>query len=80
MPPIIGGTPSRDKPYYWDGENPWVKISDMTDKFISATEENISDEGISESSVKLLEAGTLLFSFKLTIGESGFFWFPLVYQ
>lgn len=68
-PPIIGGTPSRNNPAYWSGENLWVKISDMTEKAITDTEEKISEEGTANSSTKKILVGTLLFSFKLTIGR-----------
>ncbi|WP_415749164.1 restriction endonuclease subunit S, partial [Treponema peruense] len=33
-----GGTPSRSKIEYWkDGNIPWVKIGDFSDKYISKT-------------------------------------------
>jgi type I restriction enzyme M protein len=70
-PPIIGGTPPRDNMSYWHGDNLWVKISDMADKEkIDDTEEKISDEGIHNSSAKKIASGTLLFSFKLTVGKT----------
>ncbi|MFA6183589.1 MAG: restriction endonuclease subunit S [Parcubacteria group bacterium] len=67
----IGGTPSRKIGKYWGGKNLWVKIKDMKKNASSImdTEEKITDEGINKSSVKLLKKGTLLFSFKLTIGK-----------
>ncbi len=70
--PIIGGTPARKDPSYWEGDNLWVKISDMKDKVIEDTEEKITNEGIENSSTKKISVGTLLFSFKLTIGRVGF--------
>ena len=69
----IGGTPARDKAEYWDPDketdNAWVSIKDMRCSFISETAEYISDLGISRSNVKLQPAGTILLSFKLTIGR-----------
>ena len=70
--PIIGGTPSRNNPIFWNGDNVWVTIGDMKDKTISDSEEKITDEGIEQSSTKKISIGTLLFSFKLTIGRVGF--------
>src|SRR3989344_2248142 len=66
---MIGGTPAREELKYWNGNNLWVKIRDMKNTFIYDTEEKITNEGIRNSNVKLLPKGTLLFSFKLTIGK-----------
>jgi len=66
----IGGTPPRNDRICWiDGNHLWVKITDMNKMYIDDTEEKITDEGIKKSSVVLLNEGTLLFSFKLTIGK-----------
>ena len=54
---------------YWGGPNHWVKISDMDGGMIVETSETISNEGVQNSNVKLLPAGTVLFSFKLTVGK-----------
>ncbi|MDD5584331.1 MAG: restriction endonuclease subunit S, partial [Candidatus Omnitrophica bacterium] len=66
---IIGGTPSRKDMSLYGGKNLWVKIKDMNQMYISDTDEKITDKGVAGSSVKLLPKGTLLFSFKLTIGK-----------
>ena len=68
-PPLLGGTPPRQDPECWNGENLWAKISDMKDMFIYDTDEKISDKGVEKSSVKKIGKGTLLFSFKLTVGK-----------
>ena len=69
----IGGTPSRNNELYWDSKeetsNIWVSIKDLKDKFISNSAERISDLGVSKSNVKLLTKGTVLMSFKLSIGR-----------
>ena len=66
---VIGFTPSRDEDVNWfGGKNLWAKGSDITDEmFISSTEEMITD--IAQKPKKLLPTGTLLFSFKLSIGK-----------
>lgn len=66
---LIGGTPSRKELRYWNGDKPWVKISDMTSMYITDTAEKINEKAVEESSVKLLKKGTVLFSFKLTVGR-----------
>jgi len=65
----IGGTPSRKNLSYWNGDKLWVKISDMNSMYIDDTGEKITEEGVKNSSVKLLQKGTLLFSFKLSVGK-----------
>lgn len=70
----IGKTPSRKNPKFWDeekeSENVWVSISDLSkldNKLISDSEEYISDEGA--KLFKPVKKGTLLMSFKLSIGK-----------
>jgi len=65
----IGRTPRRDSPEYWHGSLPWVTISDLNDGLVTETRECISSLGAVASGAPLLKAGTLLFSFKLTIGK-----------
>lgn len=69
----IGGTPSRSVAEYWDTEkltnNTWVSIKDMHCRVIDDTAEHISKLGVEHSNVKLQSQGTILLSFKLTIGK-----------
>lgn len=74
----IGKTPARQTLKYWGGENPWLSIGDMSQgKFISKTKEKITDAGVKECGCRLVEKGTLLLSFKLSIGKVGFAEIPL---
>ena len=66
----IGGTPSRQIPEYFRGNNPWVSIAEMNGGIITHTEEQITDEAVRESNVKLIPKGTTLLSFKLSIGKT----------
>ena len=65
----IGGTPSTKNPKYWGGNHPWVTITDMTQSVITDTNRKITDLGVNHCSVKLLQKGTVLLSFKLSIGK-----------
>ena len=77
----IGGTPSRNMPEYWDAEkatkNFWVSIRDLNQRVVGSTAEQISDAGVKHSNVKLQQPGTVLLSFKLTIGRVAFAGKPL---
>lgn len=69
----IGGTPSRGNPAYFGGTNLWVSIKDMNGQpFITKTAECLTDEGVAKSNCKLIKKGSLLFSFKLTVGRVAF--------
>ena len=68
----IGKTPERKTAEYWkDGIYNWVAISDMINGgLINQTKEKISQIACSKVFKKnILPIGTLLFSFKLTIGK-----------
>jgi type I restriction enzyme, S subunit len=69
----IGGTPSRGNANYFSGSNLWVSIKDMKGQHvITSTAERLSDEGVAKSNCKLIVKGSLLFSFKLTVGKVAF--------
>lgn len=67
----IGKTPPRKEPVYWKEEFPWVSIADMIDGDITQrTKEKVSDYAVSSTfSNRVSPAGTLIMSFKLTVGK-----------
>jgi type I restriction enzyme S subunit len=66
----IGRTPSRACGEYWGGSHPWASISDMgRAKYLSKTKESITDFAIEQCNMRKVEPGTVLFSFKLSIGK-----------
>ena len=67
---VLGATPKTKVPEYWnDGVYPWVTISDMNERYVMRTGRKITSEGVAHSSVKLVPKGTVLVSFKLTMGK-----------
>lgn len=65
-----GGTPSRGNLNYWNNGNiPWVKISDIKEKYLSRTEEFITQEGLANSSAKIFPKETILYTIFATLGE-----------
>lgn len=68
----IGGTPNRsNNEYYKNGNNLWISVKELNGGYIYDTTEKITDLGVKNSSVKLYEKDTVLFSFKLSIGKTG---------
>lgn len=66
----MGKTPSRDNLAYWGGDNVWVSIADLKDKYIESSKEHITDIAVSESGINKVPQDTAIMSFKLTIGRA----------
>ena len=68
----MGKTPARNNEAYWGGTNKWISIADIgkAPKYISDTKECITDKGVSESGIKKVPQGTVIMSFKLSIGKT----------
>jgi restriction endonuclease S subunit len=65
-----GWTPPTNKSELFYGDNKWLNISDISEnKYIYDTENRISDDAIKQSNIQLSPKGSLLFSFKLSIGQ-----------
>ncbi len=69
---LIGRTPSRSVGDYWGKGHKWVSISDMKSKIITSTKEEITDKAIKTLRCRIIPKGTLLLSFKLSIGKLSF--------
>lgn len=68
----IGKTPPRGEQNYWtNGEYSWVSISDIDDGgIVLTTKEMVSDEAFTSIfNGQISKAGSLIMSFKLTIGK-----------
>ena len=58
---ISGSTPSRDVNEYWEGGTiPWVKTTELQNNYVTEVEEYITEEGLNNSSAKIVPAGTVL--------------------
>ena len=70
----IGKTPPRaEKQWFVEGTEgiPWLSISDMGNSrtYVFCTNEGLTDEAVKKHNVKVVPAGTVFVSFKLTIGR-----------
>jgi type I restriction enzyme S subunit len=73
----IGRTPRRDQPRFWGGDAVWVTVGELNGGEITSSKENISNAAVRECMPKPVPAGTLLFSFKLSIGKMAMAGCPL---
>jgi type I restriction enzyme S subunit len=75
-----GGTPSTNKPEYWNGDIKWVTPTDITTKNslpLLSIEGRITEEGVKNSSAKLLPPYTILMTSRASIGYFGLAPYPV---
>ena len=69
---IGGGTPKTSVAEYWDGEIPWFSVVDapfLSDVWVMNTEKKITEEGLKNSSTKVLPIGSTIVSARGTVGR-----------
>jgi type I restriction enzyme, S subunit len=73
-----GGTPSRNRPEYWDGDVPWLTTTEVAFELITKTAESITEEGLANSSAKLIPPKSVVIAlFGATRGRSAITAIPL---
>jgi type I restriction enzyme S subunit len=55
-----GGTPSKSRADYWEGDMPWVSPKDMKVLRINDAQDHISESAVEGSAVRKIPAGSLL--------------------
>ncbi len=68
----VGWTPPTKVDANFIGVNLWANISDLKGKHIENTAKNISDEAAKAASMEITPKGSLLYSFKLSVGAVSF--------
>lgn len=65
-----GGTPSRARADYWNGQIPWASVGDITASklTLAETRQTISEAGLSGSSSNLIPAGHVVVAVKIVPG------------
>jgi type I restriction enzyme S subunit len=69
---IGGGTPKTSVAEYWGGNIPWFSVVDapsLSDIWVVATEKTITQEGVDNSSTRILDVGTTILSARGTVGR-----------
>lgn len=67
----MGKTPDRKNLDYFGGKNVWISIRDLGDKEVSESNEHITDKAVSDTNIRKVKKGTVIMSFKLTVGKCG---------
>jgi type I restriction enzyme, S subunit len=57
---VVGATPSRKEPSYWNGGISWVSSGEVRFNRISTTKETITEAGLRNSSTQINPVGTVL--------------------
>ncbi|PQJ89133.1 restriction endonuclease subunit S [Aliivibrio sifiae] len=66
-----GGTPSRKNTAYYNGDVPWIKTGDLGVRYLEEASENISNEGLKNSSAKLFPKNSVAIAmYGATIGKT----------
>lgn len=74
-----GNTPSTEQEEYWGGCHPWVTpkdLSSLTSPVLIKTGRQLTDSGLSQTSSRLLPAGSLILSSRAPIGYMAFITVP----
>lgn len=66
---VGGGTPDTNNSDYWNGNIAWLTPSEIgTEKYVYTSKKHITEEGLKNSSARLLPVGTIVFTSRATIG------------
>jgi type I restriction enzyme, S subunit len=67
---VGGGTPSKAEPSYWGGDIPWASVKDVgKNKFVSDTQDRITELGLAKSSANLVPAGNIILVTRMGLGQ-----------
>lgn len=79
---IGGGTPKTSKAEYWGGNINWLSVKDFNNenRYVYFTEKTITEEGLNNSSTKLLRKDDIIISARGTVGELAMIPFPMAFN
>lgn len=67
---VGGGTPSTSNAAYWNGNIQWYTPTEIKNGVLKPSIRTITEEGLRNSSAKLLPEGTILITTRATIGDA----------
>ena len=69
---VLGGTPNRSVPEYWNGSVPWISSGACNQKIVTQPTEFITELGLERSAAKMLPAKTTVVAITgATLGKMG---------
>ena len=68
----VGFTPESGNPLYYGDDFLWANISDLGPRVLNETSKGITYEAVAKYRKRPTNAGTLLYSFKLSVGQVSF--------
>ena len=79
---IGGGKPKTSKAEYWGGNINWLSVKDFNNenRYVYSTEKTITEEGLNNSSTKLLKKDDIIISARGTVGELAMIPFPMAFN
>lgn len=77
-----GGTPKTSKSEYWNGNINWLSVKDFNNenRYVYSTEKTITEEGLNNSSTRLLQKDDIIISARGTVGEMAMIPFPMAFN
>lgn len=66
---VGGGTPSKSKPEYYQGDIPWMSVKDMNKHVLHDTADHISQLAVDNSSTNVIPAGTPIIATRMSLGK-----------
>lgn len=67
---VGGGTPSKSNPNYWNGGIPWATVKDIKEVTLKSTIDNISEDGVKNSSTSIANPNDVLIVTRMAPGRS----------
>lgn len=71
LTPVLGGTPPRSRPDFWDGDQLWASAKDITGAqfgVITDTDERITQAAVASTKAKPLPKGSVILTARGTVG------------
>lgn len=64
-----GGTPSKSIDAYWDGDVPWASVKDFKSRYISQTQDCITQAGVENSATNIIPEGVIIIPTRMALGK-----------